>query len=297
VPGALVCGIEALDADVRALAVARGLSERLGLRLVTVHVVDRLAKPQEAAAGRRLAEQAADAYISAPAASRACYGDPVERLVEAVEEENAELLVVGSRGRGSLRSALLGSVSTGVMASSACPVVVVSRAATIQGPRRGADPEPERSILCGVDGSEESFAAASLASDLAVRLRIRLVLTHILTRRDDSVTMDESLEHASLHRSEVELLHRAVAIVSHRISPEVRLERGEAVDRLDELATREAAELIVLGSRGSGRVRSALVGSVATRLAGTARAPVVVLSPHVCLGASSGEYEFAEPVP
>ena len=280
-PGALVCGIEALDEDVRALAVARGLSERLGLGLVAVHVVENGAEPREAAAGRRLAEQAAEAYVSHPSASRIEFGDPVRSLVTVVDEESAEMLVVGSRGMGPLRGALLGSVSMGVMASAPCPVVVVSRAAALQGPRRGVEHEPGHSIVCGVDGSEDSLAGASLASDLATRLELRLVLAHVTQAGDDGSSA----------------LHRAAATVSHRCAAEVRLEQGDPAARLDALAEQESAELIVVGSRGAGRVRSALVGSVAARLAATGRVPVVVLSPHVRLAAGSGEYELEEVVP
>ncbi|WP_346742472.1 universal stress protein [Rhabdothermincola salaria] len=50
-------------------------------------------------------------------------GDPGQRLVEA--STHADLLVVGSRGRGGIRSLVLGSVSQHCAQHAECPVVVV----------------------------------------------------------------------------------------------------------------------------------------------------------------------------
>jgi nucleotide-binding universal stress UspA family protein len=52
-------------------------------------------------------------------------GDPVERLVEA--SHGFDMLVVGSRRYGALRSGLLGSVSAPLIERAACPVVIVPR--------------------------------------------------------------------------------------------------------------------------------------------------------------------------
>lgn len=49
--------------------------------------------------------------------------DPAQALIE--RSEGADLLVVGSRGRGALRSVLLGSVSHRCVHHAACPVVIV----------------------------------------------------------------------------------------------------------------------------------------------------------------------------
>jgi nucleotide-binding universal stress UspA family protein len=49
--------------------------------------------------------------------------DPVDALVDA--SRGAELLVVGSRGRGAMRSLVLGSVSHAVLHHSRCPVAVI----------------------------------------------------------------------------------------------------------------------------------------------------------------------------
>jgi len=54
-------------------------------------------------------------------------GHPVATLVE--ESQGAEMLVIGSRGRGGFTGLLLGSVSNGVLREASCPVVVVRSAA------------------------------------------------------------------------------------------------------------------------------------------------------------------------
>jgi nucleotide-binding universal stress UspA family protein len=54
-------------------------------------------------------------------------GDPAEVLGE--RSRDLDLLVVGSRGYGPLRHALMGNVSWGVMRAASCPVLVVPRSA------------------------------------------------------------------------------------------------------------------------------------------------------------------------
>jgi nucleotide-binding universal stress UspA family protein len=52
-------------------------------------------------------------------------GDPAVGLCGLAEELGASAIVIGSRGRGGLKRALLGSVSDQVVRNSPCPVVVV----------------------------------------------------------------------------------------------------------------------------------------------------------------------------
>ena len=135
---AIVCGIDGSPGGTEAARAAAHLSERLGLRLLVVHVapstVDFSAgavvfTPVEFDQHERDVERLVQRVIAtehiAAAETRVMSGDPAERLVDLADEENAAMIVVGSRGRGAFKSALLGSVSRAVIGLARCPVVVV----------------------------------------------------------------------------------------------------------------------------------------------------------------------------
>jgi nucleotide-binding universal stress UspA family protein len=134
----IVCGIYDSSGARKAARVADGLARNLGARPVLVHG-DPVApsvmygvpfdsetfhrEPMEDA--RRLLDDAGRACTCETVSKPAELGSPIEVLVRALEAERADLLVVGTRGRGAMRSVLLGSVAHEMLAVSPCPVVVV----------------------------------------------------------------------------------------------------------------------------------------------------------------------------
>ncbi len=52
-------------------------------------------------------------------------GDPASTLIEIAERHDCEAIIMGARGLGALRSALLGSVSQAVLHASKVPVTIV----------------------------------------------------------------------------------------------------------------------------------------------------------------------------
>jgi nucleotide-binding universal stress UspA family protein len=56
-------------------------------------------------------------------------GDTVAEILAVADAKKADLIVVGSRGRGPVTSAVLGSVSKGVLKEAQRPVLIVREAA------------------------------------------------------------------------------------------------------------------------------------------------------------------------
>lgn len=136
---AIVCAVDESDAIDDVVRVAQALASALRGRLVLVHVAPPTEAPgvsaapagqerlreEELADARALLEGVAGRLDAGDAEQRAEVGSPADRIVAIADEEDAALVVIGSRGRGDVKSALLGSVSHGVASKATCPVVIV----------------------------------------------------------------------------------------------------------------------------------------------------------------------------
>jgi nucleotide-binding universal stress UspA family protein len=146
----------------------------------------------------------------------------------------------------------------------------------------------DRSIICGVDGSVDSQAALGVAVGLAARLRLRLVLANVVEPSHETYAgaapfvgaVSRPLLRTSDH--EVEAAFGLLEELTETMGLERAQRRvvvGYAAERLADLADEEGAEVIVVGSRGRGPFKAAILGSVSTSLIGVARCPVLVVPP------------------
>lgn len=95
-------------------------------------------------------------------------GDPTEALLEAATAQDADLLVVGSRGAGGFLNLHLGSVAHHLVHHTTLPLAVVPRDA-------GTAIDQ---FVVGVDGSPASLAAVGLCAELAARLGVGVTAVH-----------------------------------------------------------------------------------------------------------------------
>jgi nucleotide-binding universal stress UspA family protein len=90
--------------------------------------------PEEIARRRSIALEEAERLAAShgvPVVSEVLAGDPADEIVAYADDHDVDLIVVGSRGRGTVASTLLGSVSHTVLQEARRPVLVV-RGATLQ---------------------------------------------------------------------------------------------------------------------------------------------------------------------
>ena len=281
----ILCAIDDSDAAEGVLDTARRLAEDLRAPLVVVHVVGDGSDQGDALVGRvreRLGDEQADVRVAA--------GSPAEAIRAVADSEDAELLVVGSRGRGNLRSAVLGSVSRDLAANARRPVVVVPPDVASSADDGGTGAE-SASVVCGVDGSDEALAGAAFAGQLAKRLHCRVVVVHarqnvraaLSYRAARSETPPVTGQEDSVDKVAAEVLERAVDAAGE--SSTGVMEPGPPAEILESVAEREHGRLIVITARGLGGLRASLLGSVAAELTAGAKRPVVVLSEAAAAGA------------
>jgi nucleotide-binding universal stress UspA family protein len=275
----IVAGVDRSDAAEPVVDAASWLASALDTRLLVVHAV---AEPVEEA--EELLQSLRARLPGADDTSmRLVEGAPADQLIEVADQEDAELLVVGSRGRGALSSAVLGGVSRKVARDARCPVVVVPPAVSIGADGNGGS---EGTVVCGVDGSGHSVTAAQVAGRLAERLGGRLLVVH--ARQDlkavasyrgaRSSTPPVTGQPDAVRRQADLVVEEAVEAVDADVEATGLVESGAPAGVLAAVADREDARLIVIAARGMGAVRAAFLGSVTTVLATSATRPVVVLS-------------------
>jgi nucleotide-binding universal stress UspA family protein len=146
----LVVGVDDDRLAETVVDVAGQLADELGLRLVLVHSAgdDRFLAPPAYRAAMEAAHATLDrAAARWPGAGRVVGLGPAADLILATARRRAALIVVGTRGRGALASALLGSVSREVLDRAASPVVVVTdQAAEERSELVTASPAPAQEV-------------------------------------------------------------------------------------------------------------------------------------------------------
>jgi len=199
-------------------------------------------------------------------------GRPGAEIVRIAEAKKANLVVMGSHGRGAAKSLFLGSATQSVIAGCDVPLIVI---------RDDQLPPSGGEVLVAVDGS----AHARKAVAYLLRYRGQLAASSRITLIHVSPTIPRSSnakERAAIQKErEAEREHamrdarRLLAKTNVKVK-EVHV-FGEAGEHIAGYSRRNHCSLIVLGSHGRGRMTSLILGSVAQKTVAATRTPVLIV--------------------
>jgi nucleotide-binding universal stress UspA family protein len=135
-------------------------------------------------------------------------------------------------------------------------------------------------ILVGIDGSEQAWRALDVAGNLARQCDAELVALHVVHRQAQPSVLRELAEVEHMPLEEEQARYAADLAMGDALARDAadrlraqgvervvsRVAEGSPARQIVELAQREGVDLIVLGSRGLGDVRSLVLGGVSHKV-------------------------------
>lgn len=199
-------------------------------------------------------------------------GRPATEIVEEAERTGADLIVVGSRGRGSIATMLLGSVAAGIIDEATCPVLVARRSSL-------------QRIVVADDGSATAGLALKTVCTWpifsgvparAVSVAPGNAITGFgpVTHEPADVIYAEAVDALrSLHDSIARDAAWELSAAGVPAAPDRRF--GDPAEQIIASAIEFDADLIVMGTRGQSGLERLLLGGVARNV--LTHSPVSVL--------------------
>jgi nucleotide-binding universal stress UspA family protein len=298
----ILCPIDFSDGSRRALEYAIATARWYEARVSVLHVrpllqtmdvipslvVDPAQQVRQSAADLRHLESLANRLVrdahpgTVPVDVVVTEGEATHREILAqVDALRADLLVMGTHGRGGFDRLLLGSTTEKVMRKATCPVMIVPPAAGHPVPAGGI--EFDR-ILCAVDFSDGSLSALAQALSIAEEADARLTVLNVIEKPPEldasprDGTFDVDAVRAAAEARRLQWLRELIpAAVLPYCTVETVVWEGPAWRGILQLASERHTDLIVMGVHGRGAVDLALFGSNTHHVIRAATCPVLTV--------------------
>ncbi|HEX8805140.1 MAG TPA: universal stress protein, partial [Acidimicrobiales bacterium] len=207
----------------------------------------------------------------------------VEAIATRAAELGAGLIVVGTRGAGLAADRTIGSTTLQLLERlSHTTTAAVAVPQPGDGAEPGTDERTFRRILVAVDGSDDAHAAFTWAADLALLTGATCHVVAVAEESDvfplspaASVTA-EGEEHA-VDRLEALTARWCARLRTSGVAHTVTVERGRPAQAIVDHADRLDADLVVVGTSGTGSAGDPMLGSVSRHVAHDAGRAVAVV--------------------
>jgi nucleotide-binding universal stress UspA family protein len=246
-----------------ALRTAARLATLAGARLHLVHVADRPVPGDEARLRALFEKTAPDA--PRPESARVVYGTPAEAILERAAGVDADVVILGPHRRETGQAGEWGSTAATVVRTAPCPCLVTVTELRL----------PLERVMAAIDLSQASSGVLSIALSWASALRPRegkawLAALHVTSNPGEDTVQRLRDE---VQRARARAGGAAFVDIDERLGP-----GSEPADEILQSAASDAADLLVVGTRGGEQPASGL-GSVSAAVARAAPCPLLLVPP------------------
>lgn len=203
---------------------------------------------------------------------------PAPPIVEYAQNEDIDLIVMGTHGRRGVRKALLGSVTAEVIRLAPCSVL------TVRGKGEQVSIHDMARVLVPVDFSDPGEKALAIACDMASTYGAELQLVHVLHEvlhpafYNMGATRISDLQPDILRNAESALKELVEGIDSDRgARAECYALEGHPGREIIRFSIDHGSDLIVMATEGLTGIKHFLLGSTAERVMAGADCPVLVV--------------------
>ena len=282
----ILCPIDFSEPSRHALEHAVASASSYGARITVFHVYRELPIADEAAAvppiePQKVVEQVrrfcGSVIVGGSPEIVVAEGNPAKEIARLAGEMPADLLVMGTHGRGGFERLFLGSVTEKVLRMTPCPVLAVPPSIE----RAVAGAGRYKTILCALDFGEASSRAVEYAISLARDADARLILVHVVEAGDQPreiahFSVPEYLRY--LEEDAMTRLNTALpAEARGSVTWEAKVASGKVSREILRIADETTTDLIVMGVHGSGASDRLGFGSVPHRVLLDAPCPVLTV--------------------
>ena len=292
----LLCATDLLSRSDAAIERAGMLSDQLGADLTLLHVV----APGESQQALEQTLQGASSEMQARVRSprwraqrvpdvAVHAGNAAKVVLDTAAQSRARLLVLGPHRKRPLRDALEGTIAEKALATKDYSVLVVRDQAL----------QPYRRVLLALDASDASASAIHAAESLVITPEVEAMVVHahkppyegMLYSAD--IGMETVARYADNWRREARQSVRELLRFESEDAAqyEIHIEQRPAAPGILHAIEYFAPDLLVMGTRGGGRLRRALVGSVANRVLHETHCDVLIV-PEGSVGAPRSKLMF-----
>ena len=203
-----------------------------------------------------------------------------DEILSYFNEQNIDLIVMGTHGKDAIRHFLLGSVAEKVVRIAPCPVLTIREKAELIG--------THNHILVPIDFSDYSKYALRFALELASKYNARITLLHVIEQQIHPAFY--ATGRSSIFEIDSQLKERSITAMMEfhgekdypTIKTEYEVVEGKASHEIIEYANHNNFDLLVIATHGLTGLEHFLMGSTTEKVVRRVNVPVLAIkSPKI----------------